>query len=145
MTTTTAIKVNSNNNKGTNMVSMKAQYEGIIDALGAQDFATAWAPEGVDDWARIYIDIEKLGLLEIDRYKTGNIQYAAFNGTRMSNTDGYHAKNVRVFIESKDSSKLRVISRNDGRGLERLNDRYDFSDAIRSNDKIDELMATIQD
>ena len=102
--TSTATKVNNNNNKGTNMVSMKAQYDGIINALGAQDFATAWAPDGVDDWAVIYIDIEKLGLLEIDRYKTGNIQYAAFNGTRMSNTDGYHAKNVDVFIKSKNQS-----------------------------------------
>ena len=146
MNTTTATNVNNNNSnsKETNMLSMKAQYEGIIDALGAQDFATAWAPQGVDDWARIYIDIEKLGLLDIGYYKTGNVCGASFNGERMPNIDGTKAKNVKVFIDGKDSS-LKIISYYDAKGLSRLDYRYDFSDTIRSNDKIDELLATIQD
>ena len=122
--------------------SVKDKYAGIIKALGAEDYATAWAPTGVDDLARIYIDITSLGLLEIGYYKTGNVSGASFNGECMSNTDGSKAKNVKVFIDSKDSS-LKIISYYDANGLSRLNDRYDFSETIRSNDKIAELLSTI--
>jgi len=139
--TTTATKV-SNNNKDTKMTSMKAQYDGIINAVGADDYATAWAPDGVDDWARIYIDIEELGLLDIDYYKTGNISHSSFNGERMSNIDGTKAKNIKIFIDSRDKT-LKILSYYDTKGISRLDDGYDFSATIRSNDKIDELLSMI--
>lgn len=143
-TTSTKVNNNNNNNKDTKMSSMKAQYEGIINAIGAQDYATAWAPDGVDDWARIYIDIAALGILDIDYYKTGNVSGASFNGERMPNVDGTKAKNAKVFIDSKDTSSLKIISYYDVKGLLRLNDRYDFTETIKTNDKIDELLAVVQ-
>lgn len=56
-----------------------------------------WTKGGHD---RLYIDAESLGL-EIERYKTGNVRSATWQGDRISNTDGRRLIASKIYVDVK--------------------------------------------
>lgn len=56
-----------------------------------------WTKGGMD---RMYINAAQLGLV-CEYYKTGNIRNAEFQGTGISNSEGYRMKSARTFIDVK--------------------------------------------
>lgn len=56
-----------------------------------------WTKGGHD---RLYIDAESLGL-EIERYKTGNVRSATWQGNRISNADGRRLIASKIYVDVK--------------------------------------------
>jgi hypothetical protein len=61
------------------------------------------------NYDRLYINATALGLV-VDRYKTGNISYAEFNGERISNTQGTKMVDAKTYI---DVNTERLFSTNE--------------------------------
>lgn len=56
-----------------------------------------WTKAGHD---RLYVDAKNLGL-EVDYYKTGNVKWAAFRGTEISNSEGRRMLNDKTYVDVK--------------------------------------------
>lgn len=68
---------------------------GKVKALIAKGFSR-WTKYDKD---RLYFDLEKAGLLEIDRYKSGRISYSEFQGEAISHSLASKLLGVKVWID----------------------------------------------
>lgn len=73
----------------------KGLSEKTIKALERKGF-NRWAKCDKD---RLYFDLEKAGLLEIDRYKSGRISYSEFQGEEISHSLASKLLGVKVWID----------------------------------------------
>ena len=71
-----------------------------IEKLEAKGF-NRWTKGSYD---RLYINPESFGL-KVERYGTGNVAYAEFEGERISNSEGTRMLNGKYFIDI-ESGKL---------------------------------------
>lgn len=142
MNTMITTNTNTNNNTTTkenkemNIQDMKK----IIDDNNAGGYATAWAPRGEETWARIYIDITKIGIADVDTYKTGNVCYASWMGNRVPNIDGGIIKGTKIYV---DSRKGLVIYCGSLKVTERMNYRYDYIETIKNNKLIKRIVDAV--
>lgn len=68
---------------------------GQVKALIVKGFSR-WTKYDKD---RLYFDLEKAGLLEIDRYKSGRISYSEFQGEEISHSFASKLLSVKVWID----------------------------------------------
>ena len=73
----------------------KGLTEEQVRALIAKGFIR-WTNYDMD---RLYFDLEKAGLLEIDRYKSGRISYSEFQGEAISHSLASKLLGVKVWID----------------------------------------------
>lgn len=73
----------------------KGLSEKTIKALESKGF-NRWAKCDKD---RLYFDLEKAGLLEIDRYKSGRISYSEFQGEEISHSLASKLLGVKVWLD----------------------------------------------
>lgn len=73
----------------------KGLTEEQVKALIAKGFSR-WTKYDKD---RLYFDLEKAGLLEIDRYKSGRISYSEFQGEAISHSLASKLLGVKVWID----------------------------------------------
>lgn len=73
----------------------KGLSEKAIKALESKGFSR-WTKYDKD---RLYFDLEKAGLLEIDRYKSGRISYSEFQGEAISHSLASKLLGVKVWID----------------------------------------------
>lgn len=58
---------------------------------------------------RLYLNIKKAGLLNVEYYKSGNISSAEWMGNPISNNEARHLLNVKCYIDlSDDNHELQV-------------------------------------
>lgn len=82
-----------------------AYINGVIQRLTDNEIKTLEAV-GFKRWTkgdfdRLYIDPIKIGLM-VDRYRTGNIAYAEWQGEKISNNRAKELINTKVFIDVTD-------------------------------------------
>lgn len=75
----------------------KGLTEEQVKALIAKGFIR-WTKYDKD---RLYFDLEKAGLMEIDRYKSGHISYSEFQGESISHSFACKLLSVKVWIDVK--------------------------------------------
>lgn len=73
----------------------KGLSEKAIKVLESKGFSR-WTKYDKD---RLYFDLEKAGLLEIDRYKSGRISYSEFQGEAISHSLASKLLGVKVWID----------------------------------------------
>lgn len=73
----------------------KGLTEEQVRALIAKGFSR-WTKYDKD---RLYFDLEKAGLMEIDRYKSGRISYSEFQGEEISHSFAGELLGVKVWID----------------------------------------------
>lgn len=73
----------------------KGLTEEQVKALIAKGF-TRWTKYDKD---RLYFDLEKAGLMEIDRYKSGRISYSEFQGESISHGFAIKLLGIKVWID----------------------------------------------
>lgn len=73
----------------------KGLTEEQVKALIAKGFIR-WTKYDKD---RLYFDLEKAGLMEIDRYKSGRISYSEFQGESISHSLASKLLGVKVWID----------------------------------------------
>ncbi|WP_222842701.1 hypothetical protein [Limosilactobacillus fermentum] len=73
----------------------KGLTEEQVRALIAKGFSR-WTKYDKD---RLYFDLEKAGLMEIDRYKSGRISYSEFQGESISHSLASKLLGVKVWID----------------------------------------------
>lgn len=73
----------------------KGLTEEQVRALIAKGFSR-WTKYEKD---RLYFDLEKAGLMEIDRYKSGRISYSEFQGEEISHSFAGELLGVKVWID----------------------------------------------
>ncbi|MGY0323560.1 hypothetical protein [Limosilactobacillus fermentum] len=73
----------------------KGLTEEQVRALIAKGFIR-WTKYDMD---RLYFDLEKAGLLEIERYKSGRISYSEFQGEAISHSLASKLLGVKVWID----------------------------------------------
>lgn len=73
----------------------KGLTEEQVKALIAKGFIR-WTKYDKD---RLYFDLEKAGLMEIDRYKSGRISYSEFQGESISHSFACKLLGVKVWID----------------------------------------------
>ena len=73
----------------------KGLTEEQVKALISKGF-TRWTKCDKD---RLYFDLEKAGLMEIDRYKSGRISYSEFQGEKISHSLAGKLLGVKVWID----------------------------------------------
>lgn len=73
-----------------------------IEALEQKGF-NRWSKGDMD---RLYFNIEHSGHMDVDRYHTGNISYAAIDGEEISHRFAGQILAVKCFIDLKHDNKL---------------------------------------
>ena len=53
---------------------------------------------------RLYLNIKKAGLLEVEYYKSGNVSSAVWMGNPISNNEARHLLNVKCYIDLSDNN-----------------------------------------
>lgn len=112
------------------------QIDRLIDAGGRR-----WTKAGYD---RIYINWNVIGL-ELDFYKSGNVSWAAWQGDRISHTDGWRIQAGKAFVDIATSEIVAKCSFRPGyqvMSYEEAIKRF-VSDALA--DKTDESAGATED
>lgn len=99
------------------------EFGGKVSEYFAQALKMAWAQakssinvedlekKGFNRWTkgdmdRLYFSIERSGHMDVDRYHTGNISYAAIDGEEISHRFAGQILSVKCFIDLKNDNKL---------------------------------------
>lgn len=98
-------------------------FGGKVSEYFAQALKMAWAQakssinvedlekKGFNRWSkgdmdRLYFNIERSGHMDVDRYHTGNISYAAIDGEEISHRFAGQILSVKCFIDLKHDNQL---------------------------------------